>query len=89
MRKTCKNDKTSQTAVFQNTFSHVWNELGISVGFQSGLELWRCCQMITSVPVGTESEQYKPMTFSWKQKIPHTYLCKYGLKSYDFEMILF
>lgn len=42
--------------------------------------------MITFVVVGTESEQYKPTTFSWKQKIPHSYHCKHGLKSYEFEM---
>lgn len=42
--------------------------------------------MITFVVVGTESEQYKPTTFSWKQNIPHSYHCKRGLKSYEFEM---
>lgn len=39
MRKTCKNDETCQTDVFQASFSHVQNELGISLGFESGLEL--------------------------------------------------
>lgn len=39
MRKTCKNDETWQIDVFQTSFSPVQNELGISLGFESGLEL--------------------------------------------------
>lgn len=35
----CKNDKTSQAATFQNAFSYVWNELGISLSFQTNPEL--------------------------------------------------